>query len=272
MKSSLRVWIFFTFMSTSVFADSQTYTVSVVPQMQTTHIQKTWGRFLEELSKKTSLNFELKHYANIPLFEKGLEAGEPDIAFMNPYHAVMAYDWHKYEPIIHDDKKLVGILVVKKDSDIKSLQDLQNKTLAFPSPNAFAASLYMRALLEVQEKISFKPVYVKTHSNVYRNVLFNTYPAGGGVNNTLQREPASVSSQLKVLYTTKKTAPHPLCVHPRVSKEMRDKIQNTILAMSKEPQYKVILHEIQIPHPLSTSYDKEYKSLKKLNLEKYLAK
>jgi len=254
------------------FADTTTYTVSVVPQMQTTHIQKTWGKFLEALSEKTNLNFKLKHYATIPLFEKGLEAGEPDIAFMNPYHAVMAYDWHKYEPIIHDDKKLVGILVVKKDSDIKSLQDLQNKTLAFPSPNAFAASLYMRALLEVEEKISFKPVYVKTHSNVYRNVLFNTYPAGGGVNNTLQREPTSVSSKLRILYTTKATAPHPISVHPRVSKELKEKIQNTILAMRKEARYKAILDEIQVPYPVSTSYDKEYKSLKKLNLEKYLAK
>ena len=70
MKFFFTLGILILVFNTKSFADTTTYTVSVVPQMQTTHIQKTWGKFLEELSKKTSLNFELKHYANIPLFEK----------------------------------------------------------------------------------------------------------------------------------------------------------------------------------------------------------
>lgn len=257
---------------TNVSADTKHFIVSVVPQMQTVHIQKTWGAFLEELSKQTGFSFELKHYATIPLFEDALESAIPDIAFMNPYDSVLAYEWHKYQPIVHDNKKLVGILVVRKDSPIKSVEDLQNKTLAFPAPNAFAASLYMRALLEQEEHISFVPQYVKTHSNVYRNVLFNTFPAGGGVNNTLMREPLSVSSKLRIIYKTKQTASHPICIHPRVSKEVIQKIKNTILTMGKNPAYKALLNDVQLPHPVAADYESEYLSLKKLNLKNYLVR
>lgn len=156
--------LFFTLISTLLLNSSlfalETLSVSIVPQMQTTLIQKTWGSFLAELEKNTGIHFQIKHYATIPLFEDGLQHGETDIAFMNPYHAVMAYNWQKYTPIIHDKKGLVGILVVKKDGPIKSLLDLNGKTLAFPAPNAFAASLLMRATLIEDEKITFKPVYV----------------------------------------------------------------------------------------------------------------
>ena len=61
------------------------------------------------------------------------------------------------------------------------MQDLDGADIAFPAPNAFGASLYMRALLAEQEKININPIYVETHANVYRNVIFGRASAGGGV-------------------------------------------------------------------------------------------
>ena len=270
MKQFTYIFIFFFVMQTTLYCTEQ-LTVSIVPQMQTFEIQKTWGGFLIELEKQTGLHFELKHYASIPLFEEGLKKGEPDIAFMNPYHTVMAYNWQHYYPIVHDKKQLIGILVVKKDGNIHTLSDLNGKKLAFPAPNAFAASLFMRASLKEDEKISFTPIYVKTHSNVYRDVLFGVYSAGGGVNNTLSRENIAMTSQLKVLYTTKPTAPHPLCVHPRVDKKSIDIIRNAILKMGSDPKYKDILNSIQMPNPVIADYKKEYLPLKKLRLENYVS-
>lgn len=269
MKKSLFILLFTLFFSSSIFA-VQTVSISIVPQMQTTLIQKNWGAFLAELSKNTGIDFKIKYYATIPLFEDGLEHGETDIAFMNPYHAVMAYNWQKYMPIIHDKKSLVGILVVKKDGAIKTIADLNGKSLAFPAPNAFAASLLMRATLIEDKKINFKPIYVKTHSNVYRDVMFGLYPAGGGVNNTLSRENTGVQSQLKILFTTEASAPHPICVHPRIDKKTVQIIKDAILKMGMDPKYKDIMNEIQIPDPVSADYQRDYLPLKKLKLEQYV--
>lgn len=244
--------------------------VAVVPQISSTEIQSTWGPFFKILEQKTPYKYELIYYSSIPMFEKGLEKGEVDLAFMNPYHAVMAYDWQKYRPIVHDKKSLVGILVVKEDSPIKSVAQLNGEKIAFPAPNAFAASLHMRALLEQDAHIRFKPEYVKTHTNVYRSVLFGMAKAGGGVNNTLMREDDDVRQKLRILYTTPPTSPHPICIHPRIKQQSILQIQNAILSLGKEKQYQSILDAIQIPIPVMADYETEYKPLKKLRIETYV--
>lgn len=246
------------------------YIVSVVPQMPAAKIQADWGPFLDALSQETGLTFQLKHHQTIPDFEKSLERGESDFVFMNPYHQVMAYEWQKYRPLIHDAKPLVGILVVKKDSQFRSIKDLDGKTLVFPSPNAFAASLYLRALLEKEERISFIPKYVKTHNNVYRSVALGTASAGGGVNNTLIRENEELQSSLRILYSTKQLSPHPFSVHPRVEKKTAAYVADSIINMAKSKQYIEILDAIQIPNPVKADYIKEYQPLKKLQLSSYI--
>ena len=249
---------------------SDTLMVGVVPQMEPSEIQNRWQPFLVELENKIGVKLELRYYKTIPLFEKGLKDGEIDIAFMNPYHAVMAHEWQKYRPIIHDKKPLVGILVVKNGGSITNISDLNNQIIAFPAPNAFAASLYMRALLDKQEHIKFKPIYVKTHSNVYRNVIFGMMPAGGGVNNTFKREDLSVQEKLKIIYSTKSVAAHPICLHPRISKSRAELIKKTILYMGENSQYNKILDDIQIPNPVGADYKSEYAPLKKLKIEDYV--
>lgn len=249
---------------------AKVYTVAVVPQMPTAKIQADWGPFLEVLSEVTGFKFELKHYPKIPDFEEALQRGECDFAFMNPYHQVMAYEWQKYRPLIHDTKPLVGILVVAKNSPIHSLKELNGKTLAFPSPNAFAASLYLRALLEREEKIAFTPLYVKTHNNVYRSVALGSVVAGGGVNNTLIRENEQIQSALRVLYTTNKLSPHPFSAHPRIDSKISERIVQAILKMGQDNRFSEILNAIQIPNPVKADYRKEYEPLKKLQLSSYM--
>jgi phosphonate transport system substrate-binding protein len=249
---------------------AKVYTVAVVPQMPTAKIQSDWAPFLHALSEVTGYEFELKHYSKIPDFEEALKRGECDFAFMNPYHQVMAYDWQRYRPLIHDMKPLVGILVVAKNSPIQSVKELNRKTLAFPSPNAFAASLYLRALLEKEERITFTPLYVKTHNNVYRSVALGSVAAGGGVNNTLMRENEQIQSSLRILYTTKKLSTHPFSVHPRVDAKTSKRVSESILKMGQEQRFAEILDAIQIPKPVLADYVKEYEPLKKLQLSSYI--
>ena len=171
-----------------------------MPQFTALEIHKTWTPLLDKLSQATKLKFELKVAPSIPAFEQAIFKGEADFAFMNPYHEVVAKHKQGYIPLIRDATPLEGILLVKKDDPIQSLAELNGKEVAFPAPNAFAASLYIRAIL-AQQGINISPRYVKTHSNVYRSILVGDTIAGGGVNNTLQRETEEIKQQLRVLYT-----------------------------------------------------------------------
>ncbi len=246
------------------------YTVSVVPQVRATVVYERWSPFVKKLSQELGITLKIRTYSSIPAFEEGLMRGEPDFAFMNPYHLVMTQKKDRYIPLVRNNKSLVGILVAKKGGPVQSVRDLDGQKIAFPAPNAFAASLYMRALLTEKEKINFTPTYVKTHSNVYRHAKIGKAAAGGGVNRTLNKQPRGVKNALAVIYRTPGSAPHPFAAHPRVPKSLRRNMTKTILEIASDPANKKMMGDVQLKNPRKANYRKDYLPLKKLGLDKYV--
>lgn len=248
----------------------QTFTVAVVPQFPPEQIFRDWTPVLNEVSKLTGLHLKLKTYPSIPEFETAFLNGEPDFAYMNPYHAVMARKAVGYTPILREDAhRLTGILVVRQDSPISRVEQLDGATLAFPAPNAFGASLYLRALLTEEQKINFNPNYVTTHSNVFRNVIIGRAQAGGAIRQTLEQETPELRAQLRVLYETPSAYSHPVTAHPRVSTEARETLLQAFLKLGANPAFAEQLKAIQISTPAKADF-KDYAPLEKLGLERFL--
>ncbi len=249
---------------------TKTYIFDVVPQLPAAKIYTTWSPLLQRIGQDAGLCFELRVSTTIPEFEQKLLKGEPEFVFLNPYHAVLANQKKKYQPLLADSEDLLtGILVVRADSPIQNLADLKGQTITFPAPNAFAASLLIRAEL-TKKKIDFTPVFVKTHSNVYRSVIGKDAIAGGGVNNTLDNEVAEVRQQLRVLYETPAYTPHPVATHPSVPAAVRERFLTAILKLSQNDEGRKLLDGINLSHPQEVTYAKHYKPLESLQLEKFL--
>lgn len=247
----------------------QVYTLSVVPQFTPVDIGLRWSPLLVELEKETGIKLQLRIQERIPKFETDFLAGLPDFVFLNPYHAVMAMKAHGYLPLVRGGDLLNGILVVDRNGPIKQLADLSGKTLAFPSPNAFGASLYMRALLAEKEKLTFTPNYVGTHQNVYRHVLLGEAPAGGGVAATLEKENPAMQSRLVVLYTTPGVASHPLAAHPRVPAKVRERLVEALLKLDHDPAGRKLLAAVELDRTQLADYARDYAPLEKLKLGDY---
>ncbi len=196
--------------------------------------------------------------------------GEPDIAYMNAYQLISSRQKQGYIPLIRDDTQMLkGIIVVRRDSKIKNIYEIDGKTVAFPAPNAFGASLFVRATL-ARKKISVLPRIVVTHANVYRHVIKGFVIAGGGVRRTYDRESKMVKAQLRILFETPGVPSHPLAVHPRVPEKLREKIITSILSMAKVEKYRRLLTAVQLPKPVRADYKKDYKSLERLRLDRYI--
>ena len=104
-------------------AAKEVYILAVVPQFTPSEVHRNWAPFVEKLSKATQRNFEIRIYPSIPKFEEAFLNGEIDLAFMNPYHAVMAKRAQGYIPLVRDAAKpLTGILVVRRDSPLKTVK------------------------------------------------------------------------------------------------------------------------------------------------------
>lgn len=244
------------------------YSFYVVPQQAVANTYVAWAPILEKVGKKLSICFDLRVPSTIPLFERDLNSGTPDFAFMNPYHLFLNPRSQDYIPLIADSQnQLSGIIVIKKDSPISTIADLNDKKMAFPAPNSLAASLLIRAYL-ASSQIQIIPEYVKTHGNVYRSVIIGDVIAGGGVNNTFSREPETLQKELRILFETPKYTPHPLAANSKVSSKVRKEVVQYFLELGKDPAMATQLHAIQITKPVEVNF-KDYEYVKKLGLEKF---
>jgi phosphonate transport system substrate-binding protein len=249
------------------------YSFSVVPQQDAMVIQRNWAPFLKALSLRTSMQFKLVIARSIPDFEINVLQARPDFAYMNPYHAILAKHEQGYEPLIRNGAKaLQGILVVRHDSDITEISQLNGKEVVLPSANAFGASLFIRSLLHSKSGIQVIPRYVDTHANVYRNVLYNKASAGGGVDKTLHQEHPGMQEKLRVLFKTPGSAPHPLSMHPRVPNVLAQRVQQAILDMWRDKEERHLLDKVQLSAPVIADYQRDYAPLEKLGLEKFASR
>jgi phosphonate transport system substrate-binding protein len=138
---------------------------------------------------------------------------------MNPYHYTVFHDVAGYRAFARQsNKKLKGLIVVRKSANITRLEDLGGSDLAFPSPAAFGASVIPRAELR-SRGVAFTPQYVRSHDSVYRAVSSGLVEAGGGVLRTFNTVPANIRDQLKIIYRTSGYTPHAFAAHPDVSEE-----------------------------------------------------
>lgn len=248
---------------------AQRLTVGVVPQLPAAETLRRWSPFLERIGQSTNLCFVLTVSTSIPEFEVAFKQGVHDLAFMNPYHQVMAHNAQGYEPMLADTRLLTGIVVVAKESPIRNLSELQGADLSFPAPNAFAASLLIRSIL-AEQGIQFNARYVKTHTNVYRSVALGSAKAGGGVNNTLLREPESVRQALRILYETPGFRAHPFSAHRRVPETVRALIAKRILQMPGRPDEQKLLNDVQMPSPAPANHAKDYAPLQKMGIDTFV--
>lgn len=253
---------------TEVHSKSLVLKVGVVPQFEQRQMFRNWHPILIELEKITGLKFELVGSPKIPVFEKQFTKGAYDLAYMNPYHVLKAYKSQGYLPLVRDSTKLKGVLVVDKSSPIKTVKQLKNKVIAFPSPNALGASLLMRSILIEKFKLGFQSKYVQTHSSVYLHVVKKLVDAGGGVDRTLSRQTDFLKKSLRVIYKTPAIVPHPIVVHPRISPSQRRLIKGGLLRLFKTERGKKLFKNIPVNTLVSTSIN-DYKPLEKYNLDKY---
>lgn len=227
-------------------ARGQSYSFAIVPQQSATQLARTWGPLLRYLSEKSGQQLTFHTAKDIPTFEARVAAGDYDFIYLSPYTytAVSRKAGGNYLAFAREeDAQLKGILVVRRDSDIKDLAGLQGRTVAFPAAGAIGASLIPRAQLAGQE-VRIDPIYVSSHDSVYLAVARGIHPAGGGVERTFAAQPAKIRSALRVLWTTPGYTPHPFAAHGRVPAAAVEAVRKAMVAMRDDVAGKALLRPL----------------------------
>lgn len=244
-------------------------TFGVVPQFDHRKIQSIWNPILQEINSDHGLKIKLIGSPSIADFEVKFEKGEFDFVYLNPYHLIIANQKQGYYPILKDTgRELYGIIVVRKDSSINNIHQLHQKKIALPSPNALGAALIPRTEFATKYKITPTYIYVKSHDSVYLNVLLGKVDAGGGVQKTFNKQPNYIKDKLRIIYETEHVSPHPIAVHPRVSKEIIKKINDTFYKCFNDEKKRLWLEKIPIKK-LGEANLLDYQQLKTMGLESF---
>jgi phosphonate transport system substrate-binding protein len=216
-------------------AAGKVHSFAVVPQQAAAELAETWSPVLAWLSARSGVELRFVTAPDIPAFERRLARGEYDFAYMNPYHYTVFHKRPGYAALAREkERRIKGILVVRKDSPIKDIHELDGAELVFPAPAAFAASILPRAALG-KEGVVFKTRFVSSHDSVYLNVARGLYPAGGGIERTFGLLDPAERDQLRVLWTTPAYTPHAIASHPRLAPAATAKVQAAMVAMAADP-------------------------------------
>lgn len=216
---------------------AESYTFGVIPQYDQRKIHAVWEPIIALLETRTGVDIELVGAESISVFHQRVLQGAYDFAYMNPYLAALSVRDSGYIPMAFDKARLLrGIVVVRKDRAIQTIKELHNRDVAFPSPVAAGATLLVRLELMQQHDVSVAPVFVKTHSSVYMNVVSGETIAGGGVLRSLEAQPKRIRDSLRVIYKTSGLPAHPIMAHSRVPEKIRNSVTDALLSIGKDGQ------------------------------------
>lgn len=205
----------------------------VVPQLSPIVTAGRWQPLLNEVSRQTSVSLRFATAPGITRFEERVLAGEYDFVYLNPLLFQEAQKSRGYRALVRDEQPLQGIIVVRLDGP-QALAELSGKTLAFPSPRAFGATLLTRADLK-RLNIPHDVSYLGTHESVYQAVAQGRHVAGGGVLHSFELLPAAPRRGLRILHTTAPVMAHVIAVHPRVPASEAERVRQTLLTLHEQP-------------------------------------
>ncbi|HEU0203401.1 MAG TPA: phosphate/phosphite/phosphonate ABC transporter substrate-binding protein [Burkholderiaceae bacterium] len=240
-------------------------TVGVVPQQSAIALARAWTPVLSYLSERTGHTLRFATAMDIPTFEQRLAAGDYDLAYMNPYHYTVFQRAPGYRLIARDRRKLQGIVVVRKDSPVRTITQLKGDTLAFPGPAAFAATLIPQAALK-QMGVFVTPQYVSSHDSVYLAVARGLFVAGGGIGRTFDNMSPSIRDGLRILWTTPRFTPHAFAAHPQVPGPAIERVRAAMLQMAQDPRGADLLQALGF-EGIVAAYDADYDDIRRLNIQ-----
>lgn len=170
-----------------------------------------------------------------------ISKGQADFAYMGPTPFLRAQDHYlidspkKLIPLAAEEKEgkasYQSVIIVRKHSDITTVEGLANRTLALGAPHSFS-SHYVPRILIGNAGLAFKDLrdfaFLGRHERVALAVLHGDFDAGG-----LNREVALLyqnrSPGLHILSTSPPLPPHLIVARPELPEKLVQQITSALL-------------------------------------------
>jgi phosphonate transport system substrate-binding protein len=229
-------------------SDKDEYVFGVFPYLAPRQIETIYAPITAALTEALGRHVHLTSGLSYTKFMDSVQEELYDIVFVQPFDYVSIADAHGYVPLATRDEPLPAILVVREDSPVKTLSDLQNKIIALPPKVAAVSRLVTDHLIKVGIDFDLKTQlqYQKSHFACMHQVIVGQADACGTAPPALRFFQQKTDAKLRIVSKTLAIPNSLFAAHPRVTPQERQKIIDTMLSWSNTEQGRKLLEKAKV--------------------------
>ena len=207
------------------------------------------------LQKETGLHFKTSVATSYAAVIEAMGAGKVDIGWLATFSYVLAKDKYDVELLLvvqrFGSPFYRGQIMVRVDSGINSLDNLQGKRFAFVDPASTSGHLYPKTLLlskGLDPKTFFsKTIFVGSHNAVVLSIYKGEVDGGAaydGSRAAVAKTYPDVFEKIKVLAYTKEIPNDTVSVRKELPEGLKVKLRNGLKKISDSPKGSKILKRL----------------------------
>jgi phosphonate transport system substrate-binding protein len=224
----------------------------ILPRLSAVEMYVMFNPLARYLSQETGEKISIVIPKDFDSFKTAVKAGELDMGFCNSIVYVELRKEVQIEPLALSAEqkggtRFRGIILARKDSGIKTVQDLKGKRLVFVDRGSaggyvFQMMLLKNAGMDIHKDFVLLP-FAKKHDNVIMAVFNRVADAGGIREDDLEKMKGKVDlSQIRIIAYTEYFPNWPLFAAPSLNKDLTAKVKAALLKLKpKKPQTTTIL-------------------------------
>ena len=200
-------------------------------------------------------NAELRLEAsrNYASYDKKLFSGHFHFALPNPYQTVIStQNGYKVFGKMGDDDNFRGIILVRKDSGINTVEDLKGKTVSYPAPTALAATMMPQWYL-YKHGININKDITNSYVGSQESSIMNVYLGKSAAASTWPppwrafiKERPKIAKEVFVKWETNPLPNNGLVVREDISQKLVNKISKIIFSLHTHERGKKILEAMEL--------------------------
>ncbi|MDD3008120.1 MAG: phosphate/phosphite/phosphonate ABC transporter substrate-binding protein [Arcobacter sp.] len=245
-----------TYQKDKVIIDKKVYIFGVHPLYNPKHLFEIYQPLVDYLNKNLKdVRIELEASRNYDSFNEKLSLRHFDFALPNPYQTLESLKYgYKVFAKMAGDENFRGIILVRKDSDIRSFEDVKGKKISYPASTALAATLLPQYFLHengIDVNKDIENIYVGSQESALMNIYLKTTDLCATWTQPwekFKKERPEIANEMKVLWETKSLPNNALVAKDDMPKELVEKISKLILELNTNPEGELILYRINLTH------------------------
>ncbi|MDH5632424.1 MAG: phosphate/phosphite/phosphonate ABC transporter substrate-binding protein [Gammaproteobacteria bacterium] len=234
--------------------EKQVYRFGIHPLHNPARLHEIFSPLMSYLNQNIDdVEFRVEASRNYAAYDKKLFAGEFHFSLPNPYQTVRSLE-HGYKVFgkMGDDDNFRGIILVRKDSNIKSISDLKGKPVSYPAPTALAATMMPQYYIHTHGLDVMKDVdnrYVGSQESSIMNVFLGDTVAGATWPppwRALSKERPELARELEIKWQTKPLPNNGLVVRQDMPGYLVQKVSRLMFELHKHEGGRAILERMEL--------------------------